>query len=334
MKWIDTIARGWPLALAATLSTPGGSALAQAPTVASPSTSATARPPLSVTVSAAQQQARPRGPALAPRDPALARVNQGSGSYPSPQGGYEPTSQVMPTTPSPTPGAAQGFSTTPIYPPPGYPQGYNPQPMGNFFLPVAPYGYMPPAQPYGYMPPPTAPYGYMPPAQPYGYMPPLAQPYGYMPPPAVPYGFNPPPGIPFGAGPPPGTPFGTNTGLNAITNQSISVPTSRATSRVRVRGPGMIGSGLAQLGERLIRFGRTRIETTQETDLETPLSQPSGGVATISSTGSMPLIQQQNFVTPPPGQTQGLPTAPQPSQGPTPSPQGGEQASHKHHWWK
>src|SRR5262249_31973563 len=83
-----------------------------------------------------------------------------------------------------------------------------------------------------------------------------------------------------------------------------------STSRVSVRGPGMLGAGLARLGERLTQLGRTRIQTVQETVLETQASQPIGGMATISTSG----------LTPPPAAAppQAAPPAPCP---PGPSPQ-------------
>src|SRR5208282_2078182 len=54
-------------------------------------------------------------------------------------------------------------------------------------------------------------------------------------------------------------------GSAALTTQSVSVPASSTTSRVRVRGPGPLAAAAARLGERLTTLGRTRIETVQET---------------------------------------------------------------------
>jgi hypothetical protein len=53
-----------------------------------------------------------------------------------------------------------------------------------------------------------------------------------------------------------------------VTGSSVSMPTSRSTARVRVRGPSLLGTGLARLGERLTQLGRTRVETVHETVLE------------------------------------------------------------------
>ena len=80
----------------------------------------------------------------------------------------------------------------------------------------------------------------------------------------------------------------------------------------------MLASGLARFGERLTQLGRTRIETIQETELETPIAQPSGGIATISASSAAPVYPQ----------TFSAPQAPQaPPPAPTPSPQG---QPHKH----
>ena len=80
-------------------------------------------------------------------------------------------------------------------------------------------------------------------------------------------------------------------------------------------GRGLLGAGLARLGQRLTQFGRTRIETVQETVLDTPQVQPLGGVATISTIGTTP-AQTPVAPTSPPA----APEAPQ--EGPAPSPQG------------
>ena len=78
----------------------------------------------------------------------------------------------------------------------------------------------------------------------------------------------------------------------AVTNSTLSLPSSGTRTRVRVRGPGVVGSSLARLGERLTRFGRARIETVQETTLEAPSPQPVGaGVTSISTTTATPVSQ-------------------------------------------
>ena len=118
----------------------------------------------------------------------------------------------------------------------------------------------------------------------------------------------------------------------AITTQSVSVPASRTSSRVRVRGPGPFASAAARFGERLTQLGRTRIETVQETQLETQVAQsPPGQFLTLSSTAATPNMPPQQNVTIPasvPGQPpvcqppvcQPPPPPPQP-QMPMPSPQ-------------
>ncbi len=345
MKLTERLARPWLSVLAVSVLTGVGYGQTTGTTARTSGTS------VDVTASPAEPAARLPLPSRSlPRlDPALTPANhQTGGGYASPQSNYQTTPQAMPASPSP--GIPQGYntqSTVPQYPP-GIGQGYAPPPNNNYFVnPGTGYGYgPPPGAGYGYGPPPTMgvwvpiPMNYGPaPGAGFGYGPPPGAGFGYGPPPGAGFGFGPPPGTGFGSGPPPGVPFGSGPvfpagvgfangpGLNAITNQTVSVPTTRATNRVRVRGPGMLGSGLARLGERLTQFGRTRIETTQETDLYTPLSQPSGGVATISSMGTTPLIPQQNSVSLPPGQGQGYPgpqqQPPCPPQGqcPSPSPQ-------------
>ncbi len=105
----------------------------------------------------------------------------------------------------------------------------------------------------------------------------------------------------------------------ALTGSSVSVPTSSSTTSVQVRGPGMIGMGLARFGERLTQLGRTRVRTVQETVLQTPQSQPVGGTATIATTGTTPV---QAPVAPMQPQAPQVPQAPE---APTPSPQGTHQ---------
>ncbi len=86
----------------------------------------------------------------------------------------------------------------------------------------------------------------------------------------------------------------------AVTNQTLSLPSSGSRTRVRVRGPGFLGSSLARLGERLIQLGRARIETVQETTLEAPVSQSPGvGLTTISTTSSAPIASPPTTVTVP-----------------------------------
>lgn len=118
----------------------------------------------------------------------------------------------------------------------------------------------------------------------------------------------------------------------AVSNQTLSIPTSGAKTRVRVRGPGLLASGLSRLGEKLTQLGRTRIETTQETTLEAPVVQPSGGGLTTISTTSMapvaqpqtmmlstpqPQLQQQPCLTPPPSLPPSGPMMPSPQAPPS-----------------
>ncbi len=105
----------------------------------------------------------------------------------------------------------------------------------------------------------------------------------------------------------------------ALTTSSVSVPVSSSSSRIRVRGPGPMASALARLGERMTTLGRTRIESVQETRLETQTSQtPSGQYMTLSSTAASPILSQPSASAglPP------LPPCPTPA-GPQASPQAG-----------
>jgi hypothetical protein len=113
----------------------------------------------------------------------------------------------------------------------------------------------------------------------------------------------------------------------AITTQSVSVPASRTSSRVRVRGPGPLASAAARFGERLTTLGRTRIETVQETRLETQTAQsPPGQFMTLSSTSATPTMPQNVSF---PASVPPLPVPHEHPQAPTPSPQ----TPQKHHWF-
>ncbi len=80
--------------------------------------------------------------------------------------------------------------------------------------------------------------------------------------------------------------------LAAVSNSTLSIPSSGGRTRVRVRGPGLLGSAAARFGERLTLLGRARIETVQETTLEAPLPQSvGGGVTQISTTSTTPVSQ-------------------------------------------
>jgi hypothetical protein len=80
--------------------------------------------------------------------------------------------------------------------------------------------------------------------------------------------------------------------LAAVTNQTLSLPSSGSRTRVRVRGPGLLGSFLARVGQHLTQFGRARIETIQETTLEAPMPQSAPGTTTIQTTSTSPIPQQ------------------------------------------
>jgi hypothetical protein len=115
----------------------------------------------------------------------------------------------------------------------------------------------------------------------------------------------------------------------SLTTSSVSVPASSTTSRVRVRGPGPVASALARFGERLTTLGRTRIETVQETRLETQTAQtPPGQYMTLSSTSASPVLNQPQSTPPIQGPApQCLPALPPQSPSPQstqPSPQGSQ----------
>ena len=82
-----------------------------------------------------------------------------------------------------------------------------------------------------------------------------------------------------------------------MTSQSLSLPSARSTTRVRVTGPGPFRLGLARLGERMVQLGRSRVRTVQETTLESPYSQSGPGLTTISSTASAPAPPPQMTLT-------------------------------------
>ncbi len=124
-------------------------------------------------------------------------------------------------------------------------------------------------------------------------------------------------------------------GQVAISNQMLSMPTLGNTTRVRVRGPGLLASGLARVGERMIRLGRARIETVQTTELQSPFGQSSGpGLTNINTMTAAPIPQPQVTMipvsSPPPPPPAACPP-PAPGPAPTlPTPQGTTQ---KPSWW-
>ncbi len=126
-------------------------------------------------------------------------------------------------------------------------------------------------------------------------------------------------------------PFVPAGSMTALTNQSVSMPTSRSSTRVRVRGPGLFGSSLARLGERMTQLGKTRIETTQETEMAASFTQPSGGVATFqtSALDTAPGPTNDEFHAPAPAAAPNR-AAPTP-QIPMASPQAAP-SKHSHFW--
>jgi len=111
----------------------------------------------------------------------------------------------------------------------------------------------------------------------------------------------------------------------AVTNQTLALPASPTATRVRVRGPGLLGASLAHLGERLVQFGRARIVTTQVTTLEPPYPQVGSGLTTISTTSAAPIAPPPTSVAAPLAPPF---TPPQESPQPQPSPQGGPPRKH------
>jgi hypothetical protein len=119
---------------------------------------------------------------------------------------------------------------------------------------------------------------------------------------------------------------GATTPALAVTNQTLALPTSGTRTRVSVTGPGFIGLGLSRLGERMMRLGRARIRTVQETTLEAPTNQAPGvGMTTISTTSTTPVSQPPTTSLAPPTQQPPCQTScPNPSSCPPsnlPSPQ-------------
>jgi hypothetical protein len=102
------------------------------------------------------------------------------------------------------------------------------------------------------------------------------------------------------------------------------MPASRTCTRVRVHAPGPLASCLAGFGERLTLLGRTRIETVEETQLETQVARSwPGQFMTLTSTAADLDIPPQQCATRPAG-IPGPPTSCQPtptSRAPSPSPQ-------------
>ncbi len=117
-------------------------------------------------------------------------------------------------------------------------------------------------------------------------------------------------------------------GQVALSNQMLSMPTLGNSTRVRVRGPGLLASGLARLGERMIQLGRARIETVHSTELQSPFGQSSGpGLTTINTMSAAPIgLPQVTMVpaasTPPAAQQPPAACPPQPLAPALPTPQG------------
>ena len=258
-------------------------------------------------------------------DSDVSQARFGQSGYPSSQQQCDQSCPPAPTKPQPATPAPVAPNYAPQYAPtyaPQYAPTYAPQYAPTYAPQYAPqYPQMVPMMPqYAAPAPPAAPGNFfLPPAAPPA-APPAPPAYAPQMVPMVPMApAYPMPMMPAYAAPQPPA----MVPAAALTNSSVSVPTSRASSRVRVRGPGPLASRLARFGERLTQLGRTRIETVQETELDTPRIQPMGGVATISTTGAVPVQQPQAPVAPP-----AAPPA-APPEAPTPSPQG-QECHHKH----
>jgi hypothetical protein len=279
------------------------------------------------------------GDGAAQLDPAVVRATFGHHeAYASPQQPYAPAQpQAMPAAAPQFPAVTQTVTPmTTLVPQAAAPMAsamvqvpvvYMPQamsaPPSNFFLPSSAMG----AQPMAAQPMAAQPMA----AQPMAAVPMAVQPMAAQPMAAVAMAAQPMAAVPMAAQPMAAVAMGAQpaaSAFGAITNQSISVPTSRSGTRVRVRGPGLLGSSLARFGERLTQFGRTRIETVSETELAAPLTQPSGGIATIQTAASTPLVAPQSATTTVPLQAQPQSAPPAP---PLPTPQASPQSSHHHH---
>ena len=120
----------------------------------------------------------------------------------------------------------------------------------------------------------------------------------------------------------------------AVTNQTLALPVSRASTLRQGPRPRIAGK-LARPARREDDPARpARIQTIQETTLETPMLQPTGGgLATLSTTTTTPVSVPQTTTLVPnvPAQPQ-VPSKPQvPEQPPRtyPSPQCNESCKHK-----
>jgi len=231
-----------------------------------------------------------------------------------------PCPAAQEVAPAPSRGADPGVERS------GFPEGRpSPQQPAYEPPPVPPPSYAPPASLY---PPPTA-YPPTQPAYPTPYMmvPVAAPPAATAPPagnfflPGAAPGYAPAaPGYAVPTAPAYAMPVAPQATLAA---SSVSVPTSKTKTTVEIRGPGMLSAALAKVGERMVQLGRTRVRTVQETVLETPQVQSTGGAATISTLGLVPAPPQAA----PPSYAPPQPPPPPPEvQPPSPSPQGGPTA--------
>ena len=224
----------------------------------------------------------------APVDSSVRRTGGFHDSVASPQGPTEQAVLPVPTKPQP----ALPAPVTPMAPvQPTYVPQYQPTypayaPMAAPVAPVAEYYYMQqpaPVAPVAPMAPvaPTVPANFFlpsgpapmaaPPLQPFAptAFAPAPQPMAFAPAPQpmtyAPVAYAPVGAQPVAYAPVAAQPVAPAAGAANLTNQTVSVPTSRSSTRVRVCGPGMINAGLARLGERLVQLGRTSIRTVQET---------------------------------------------------------------------
>jgi hypothetical protein len=267
------------------------------------------------------------------RDPNLTQTNLFGKGQPTPSAQAEAPSMPMsqPQSPAPVaPAYPQAIpqpqtTTTFAVPMTASPASVIQAPAQNFVIQQAPTQFMfaPPSAPMVYIPQPTAPSPtgnlYMTAAPAQNAMPMMAV--------AAPMQTPMPMQMPMQAvpvAPQPlavAQPVGPAVAGASLTTSSFSVPASSTTSRVKVRGPGPVASALSRFGERLTTLGRTRIETVQETRLETQTAQtPPGQYMTLSSTSASPVLTSP----PSPTAPAPVPTCPAPTaQSPQPSPQSG-----------
>ena len=225
------------LSLGQTPSNPDGT------TPASPAATAPAAPLAANSAPTAGAATRLAPPRQIQTDSDLKQTGFGHHDYPSSQQQYDATCPPVPTKPPPTTPAPVAPTYTPPAYAPQYAPVYAPQYAPTYAPQYAPvyapqYAPMPPMMPQ-YAAPPA------PPAAPSNYFLPSAPPAAPPAPPAYSAPMMPmapvysmPMAPAFAAPQPPAMVPGA-----ALSNSSVSVPTSRASTRTRVRGPGPLASG-------------------------------------------------------------------------------------------